>query len=96
MLPKNLTPEENTILDLLVKLIEKFEEVHYPITKGTARSMILHLMEAQDITKENLVQVFGCLENVDKVIDGNLEITSQQALELGSLFHVDSSIILKE
>ena len=88
------TPEEEILVELLIILIEKFEEVHYPIPKGTARSMLLHLMEAQDITKEGLVQIFGSLENVDKVINGDLEITPQQALELGNLFHVDSSLFL--
>ncbi|MGB3638218.1 MAG: transcriptional regulator [Rivularia sp. (in: cyanobacteria)] len=92
----NKTPEEETLLELLITLIEKFEEVNYPIPKGTASSMILHLMEAQDITKENLVQVFGSLKIVDKAINGDLEITSQQALELGNLFHVDASLFLNE
>lgn len=92
----NKTPEEETLLELLVTLIEKFEEVNYPITKGTASSMLLHLMEAQDITKESLVQVLGSSEIVDKVINGELEIASQQAQELGNLFNVDSSLFLNE
>ncbi len=58
--------------------------------------MLLHLMEAQEKTKENLLPVFGSLENVNKVIDGDLEITSQQALELGNLFHVDASLFFNE
>ncbi|WP_232435760.1 type II toxin-antitoxin system HigA family antitoxin [Rivularia sp. PCC 7116] len=93
---KNLTPEENTILDLLVKSIEDFEDKHYPIPKGTASSMLLHLMEAQDISKESLVQVFGSIENVDKVMNGDSEITSKQAQELENLFHVDASLFLNE
>ncbi len=92
----NKTPEEETLLELLITLVEKFEDKHYPISKGTVSSMLLHLMEAQDITKESLVQVFGSLVNVDKVINGELEITSQQALELGKLFHVDASLFLNE
>jgi HTH-type transcriptional regulator/antitoxin HigA len=90
----NKTPEEETLLELLIILIEKFEEVHDPIPKGTASSILLHLMEAQDKNKEILIPIFGSLENVDKVIDGDLEITSQQALELGNLFHVDASLFL--
>ncbi|MGB3652667.1 MAG: hypothetical protein WBA41_15820 [Rivularia sp. (in: cyanobacteria)] len=69
---QNLTPEENAILDLLVKLIEDFEDKHYQLNKSTPRSRMLHLMEAQDIKKENLVQVFGSSEIVDKVIIGDL------------------------
>ncbi len=90
------TPEEDAFLELLITLIEKFEEVNYPIFKGTVSSMLLHLMEAQEKTKENLVPVFGSFEKVDKVINGDLEITSQQALELGNLFHVDASLFFNE
>ncbi len=90
------TPEEDAFLELLITLIEKFEEVNYPISKGTVSSMLLHLMEAQEKTKENLVPVFGSFENVNKVINGDLEITSQQALELGNLFNVDASLFFNE
>ena len=92
----NKTPEEETLLELLTTLIEKFEEVHYPIPKGKTSSMILHLMEAQDKNKENLITIFDSIENVDKVINGNLEITSQQAQDLGNLFHVDASLFFNE
>jgi HTH-type transcriptional regulator / antitoxin HigA len=93
---QNLTPEENTILELLVKLIEDFEDKHYQLNKSTPHSRMIHLMEAQNLTKENLVQVFGSDEIVDQITNGNLPITSQQALALGRLFHVDSSLFLNE
>jgi HTH-type transcriptional regulator/antitoxin HigA len=93
---KNLTPEENTILDLLVKLIEDFEDKHYQLNKSTPCSIMLHLMEAQDKNKKILIPIFGSIENVDKVINNELKITSQQAIELGNLFHVDSSLFLNE
>jgi HTH-type transcriptional regulator / antitoxin HigA len=93
---QNLTPEENTILELLVKLIEDFEDKHYQLNKSTPYSRLLHLMKAQDITKEKLVKVFGSDEIVEQIVDGDVEITSQQALALGKLFHVDSSLFLNE
>ncbi|MGB3652669.1 MAG: transcriptional regulator [Rivularia sp. (in: cyanobacteria)] len=92
----NKMPEEETLLELLIILIEKFEEVHYPIPKGTVSSMLLHLMEAQDKTKESLIQVFGSLEIVDRVINSDLEINLEQAQKLGNLFHVDSSLFLNK
>ncbi len=91
---KNLTPEENTILDLLVKLIEDFEDKHYQLNKSTPCSIMLHLMEAQEKNKKILIPIFGSIENVDKVINNELKITSQQAVELGNLFHVDSSLFV--
>ncbi|MBW4666701.1 MAG: transcriptional regulator [Cyanomargarita calcarea GSE-NOS-MK-12-04C] len=93
---QNLTPEEGTILELLVKLIEDFEDKNYQLNRSTPRSRMLHLMEAQNVKKVDLVEVFSSLEIVDKVINGDLEISSQQALALGNLLHVDCSLFLNE
>lgn len=54
---QKLTPEESTILELLVKLIEDFENKHYQLNHSTPRSRMIHLMEAQNIKKDNLVKV---------------------------------------
>ncbi|WP_407895918.1 type II toxin-antitoxin system HigA family antitoxin [Scytonema sp. NUACC26] len=89
---QNLTPEESTILELLVKLIEDFEDKHYQLNYSTPRSRMIHLMEAQNITKDNLLEVFGSSDMVDKVINGELEIGLPEALALGKLLHVDSSL----
>lgn len=51
----NRTPEEETLLELLVTLIEKFEENYYPIPKGTGNSMLLHLMEARSLKPERRI-----------------------------------------
>ncbi|BAZ17578.1 HTH-type transcriptional regulator [Calothrix sp. NIES-4071] len=91
---ENLTIEEDEILDLLVKLIEDFEEKHYPLNGSTPRSVMLHLMEAQNITASNLVEVFGSSETVDKVINGESEISIEQAVALGKMLHVDYSLFL--
>ena len=53
------TPEEDALLDLLVTLIEKFEQEHYPIPQGTPLSSLLHLMEARELKQEDLVGVIG-------------------------------------
>ncbi|KAF3887837.1 MULTISPECIES: helix-turn-helix domain-containing protein [Nostocales] len=93
---QKLTPEESTILELLVKLIEDFENKHYQLNHSTPRSRMIHLMEAQNIKKDNLVKVFGSSDIVDKVLNGELEIDSQQALALGKLLYVDSSLFFSE
>ena len=51
----NRTPEENAILELLITLIEKFEDEQYPLEEGTPHSMLLYLMESNDIKQENLM-----------------------------------------
>jgi HTH-type transcriptional regulator/antitoxin HigA len=53
-------------------------------------------VSAQNIKKENLVEIFGSSEIFDKIMSGDLEITSVQAVALGNLFHVDSSLFLND
>lgn len=49
------TPEEDIFLDLLIVLIENFEDEHYQLGGSTPQSILLHLMEARDLKQENLI-----------------------------------------
>jgi HTH-type transcriptional regulator / antitoxin HigA len=89
-----LTPEEDTLLELLVRLIEDFEDKHYQINSSTAHSRLLHLMEARSLTVANLVEVLGSDDIVNQLINGQIEITQKQAEALGKFFHVDVSLFL--
>ncbi|WP_353930249.1 transcriptional regulator [Okeanomitos corallinicola TIOX110] len=88
----DLTPEEKTLLELLVRLIEDFENQHYQINASTPHSRILHLLEAQDLELGDLVPIFGSSELVSQVINGEMEVTREQAEMLGKFFHVDASL----
>jgi len=88
----NRTPEEEILLELLVTLIEKFEETHYPIAQGTPHSMLMHLMDARDITTEALADVIGSLEVVQEIINGDRTINKAEAEALANYFHVDASL----
>jgi HTH-type transcriptional regulator/antitoxin HigA len=46
---KNLTPEEDELLDLLVDLIHDFEEKAYPIPKSEPHKMVACLLERADL-----------------------------------------------
>lgn len=91
---KNLTPEEDTLLELLVKLIEDFEETHYQLNASTPHSRLLHLMDARSLEPADLVQIVGTIEMVTELINGNLEITKKQAEALGEFFHVNPGLFL--
>ncbi len=90
----DLTPEEDTLLELLVKLIEDFEDKHYQLNVSTPRSRLLHLMEVRSLEQADLVEILGSRDIVAKVINGELEITKQQAEALGKFFHVDTSLFI--
>ncbi|MFM2062924.1 MAG: hypothetical protein RLZZ507_2594 [Cyanobacteriota bacterium] len=90
----HITPEEKALLELLVTLISKFEEENYPIPQGTPHSILLHLMEAQNVTQEDLFAVLGSPNIVYEIIDNQLPINKKQAQVLADFFHVDVELLL--
>ncbi|NES99413.1 MAG: transcriptional regulator [Sphaerospermopsis sp. SIO1G1] len=90
----HLTPEEKALLELLVTLISKFEDENYPIPQGSPHSMLLHLMEAQNVTPEDLFKVLGSPDIVYEMINNQLPINKHQAEALADFFHVDVELLL--
>lgn len=89
----NRSLEENELYELLITLIEKFEqELYAPGEASTPHSMLLFLMEQQDIKPENLIDLFGSQEVFAEVIEGKREITQQQARAVGEFFKVAPSL----
>ena len=90
----NRTLGEDTILELLVTLIKKFENEQYLIPQGTPHSMLLHLMDAGGIKQENLVGVIGSRGVVSEVVNGKRSISKAQAKALAEFFSVDVGLFI--
>jgi HTH-type transcriptional regulator / antitoxin HigA len=94
------SPEENSLLELLVQLIERFEDEHYSFyaaSQGelaTPRSILLHLMEEHDLKQADLVGIIGSRGVVSEVVNGKRDISNAQASSLSQLFHVDVGLFI--
>jgi HTH-type transcriptional regulator / antitoxin HigA len=88
------TPEEDALLELLIILIEKFEEASYPVPNVEPSRMLLHLMEARNMKQEELVGVIGSRGVVSEIVNGKRSISKAQAKALGQLFHVSPSLFI--
>jgi HTH-type transcriptional regulator / antitoxin HigA len=89
------TPEEDLFLELLVTLIEKFEQEHEPIPRGSGGSMIQHLMEVRDLDENDLVPILGTPAAVIEILGQERQIQQDEARKLASFFHVDASLFLE-
>lgn len=94
MAVKNRTPEQNVLLELIVILIEKFEDEHYQLNASTPHSILLDLMEARDLKQSALVGVLGSKGVTSEVINGKRSISKAQAKALGEFFHVSHTLFL--
>jgi HTH-type transcriptional regulator/antitoxin HigA len=91
---ENLLPEKEQIIRLLVSLIEKFEDEHYPLKAATPRSTLLHLIEERDIQPIDLTPIIGSEELVSEIISGKISISQDQAKALGDFFHVEPIVFI--
>lgn len=90
---QNRTPEEEALYELLIVLIEKFESDFYrPGATSTPHSMLLFLMEQQNVQLEDLVEVVGSSNVALELVSGKGEISDELAETLGNFFKVDSSL----
>jgi HTH-type transcriptional regulator / antitoxin HigA len=85
-------PEQDELYDLLVVLVEKFEQEFYqPPQESKPLSMLLFLMDQRDIRPSDLVGIFGSESIVNNVITGETVIDRPKAELLGQFFHVDAN-----
>ncbi|HLO52392.1 MAG TPA: transcriptional regulator [Kamptonema sp.] len=87
------TPEEDELYELLIVLIERFEQEYYaPGVTATPHSLLLFLMEQRSLKPVDLVGIIGSEEGVYELVNGQRDISKEQALILGSFFYVEPSL----
>jgi len=93
LMHRKRSPEEDELYQLLITLIEKFEQEYYEINQqNNPQSMLLFLLEQSDKSKVDLEVVFGSESVVDNILNGKQKITLELAQKLGEFFHVEASL----
>jgi HTH-type transcriptional regulator / antitoxin HigA len=91
---ENLTPEETALLELLVQLIERFEEQAYPIPEAPGCSVLRTLMENRGIKQADLLPIFGSRGIASEVFNGKRAISKVQAKKLGEFFGISPAVFI--
>lgn len=94
MMRRELSPEEERLFDLLVKLIEDFEQRHYPMGQSSPLETLQFLMEQRGLRQRELVPLFGSSGVASEVINGRRAISKKQAKALGEFFHVSPELFI--
>ncbi|MBS9395920.1 MAG: hypothetical protein HEQ31_23295 [Dolichospermum sp. OL03] len=93
LMHRKRSPEENELYQLLITLIEKFEQEYYqPNQQNNPQSMLLFLLEQSDKTKADLQAVLGSETLVDDILNGKQKINPELTQKLTDFFHVEASI----
>ena len=89
------TPEESLFLELLVTLIENFENEHYPIPEASPSQILQHILEVSNTHETNLVGILGSTSDiVSDIVQGRVPINNTQARILAERFKLSPSLFL--
>ncbi|MGK7930982.1 MAG: type II toxin-antitoxin system HigA family antitoxin [Microcystaceae cyanobacterium] len=95
LMHRQRTPEEDELYELLIWLIERFEQEFYGVGEASSPySLLLFLMEQGGFTWEDLRAILG--ENsLAEIRENQREINSSEADKLGTFFKVSSSLFIQ-
>jgi HTH-type transcriptional regulator/antitoxin HigA len=91
---KNPTPEEEALSELLMKLIQDYDDTHYPIPDGPPHEIIRHLMEHRGLKQADLVPQIGSRSQVSDMVTGKRSVSKAQARKLGEFFKVSPALFI--
>lgn len=91
---KKKSREEKQLLNLLVMLVEQYEQSNFQLNAATPVELLKHLMEARDLKQKDLVHLFNSRGYASDIINGKRPITVEIAKKLGQFFNVEPGIFV--
>lgn len=93
-LGEDLTPEQLQLMNLLVSLIEQFEDQHYPLRPASPLEVLNELMAQRGLKQKDIVHLFGSQGIASEVLNGKRSISKAQAKALGDFFNTSPALFL--
>jgi len=86
------TPEEEKYAQVLLTLIEAYEEEHHSIPDASPVEVLRVLMDAHDLRQKDLAPIFGSESIVSEVLRKNRELNKSQIEKLSKRFNVSPAV----
>jgi HTH-type transcriptional regulator / antitoxin HigA len=93
-LGENLTPEQIQLMNLLVSLIEQFEDQHYQLRPASPLEVLTELMAQRGLKQKDLIHLFESQGIASEVLNGKRAISKAQAKALGDFLHTSPALFL--
>ncbi len=89
---EKLTPAEQRLAELLVLLIEDFEERHYALKPASGIEALEELMQSNGLKQKDLVNIFGTPSIISEVLNGKRKLTTEHIRKLSRRFRVSPEL----
>jgi HTH-type transcriptional regulator/antitoxin HigA len=84
--------DEGKYAEVLITLIEAYEEVQHAIPGASPVEVLRALMEANDLRQKDLAPILGTESIVSEVLRGKRELNKGQIEKLSKRFHVSPAV----
>jgi HTH-type transcriptional regulator/antitoxin HigA len=88
----NPTREEEKYAEVLMTLIEVYEEKNHPIPDASPVEILRSLMEANDLRQKDLVPIFGSESIVSEVLHEKRDLNKTHIKKLSKRFGVSPAL----
>lgn len=88
------TPEEDTALELMVRLVKDYEAEHHPLRDPSPHEMLVYLMEQRNLRQADLLPVFKSRGYASDVVNGKRAISKAPARQLAEFFKVPAALFV--
>ena len=91
---ESLEPHEEQYFELLVVLIERYEEERFALPRATPLEALKELMLARSISQSELADLVGSKGNASEILSGAREISKNLARKLADHFRVPADLFI--
>jgi HTH-type transcriptional regulator/antitoxin HigA len=91
---ENPTPEEEALSQLLMKLIQDYDDRHFPLPETAPHETIRYLMERRGLKQADLVDLIGSRSQVSDMVTGKRAVSKAQARKLAEFFKVSPALFI--
>lgn len=88
------TPECDK-LDILATLVDIYETEHYPIDDPDPIELIIHRMEALELTEDDLIPIFGSYDAVLEILQKKRPLTLTLIRNLHEKLNLPADVLIK-
>jgi HTH-type transcriptional regulator/antitoxin HigA len=88
------TPEQDVAMDLMVRLVEDYEQTHHALRDPSPAEMLAYLMEQRGLKQADLLPIFKSRGYVSEVLAGKRGISKTAAKELATFFKVSPALFI--
>jgi HTH-type transcriptional regulator / antitoxin HigA len=91
---ENRAAEEDTALDLMVRLIKDYEAEHHALPDPSPHEMLVYLMEQRNLKQADLLPIFKSRGYASDVINARRGVSEVHTKHLAEFFKVSENLFI--